>query len=319
MKNHQIWLTVMVAMGAIAGSTFATAAYLNVKQSPPVAQIPSPQATVEFSPSESPITSPEESQSVTPIEDAESQSVTPIEDEEIDFSSQPSLISQQPVRPTTPAQRPPQRTQPNASEFSQFRLRLLDASQRADTNFIRAITTPQTQWNYGGTLNLDSYNIDSNQSKFWAYMDKAVTPGCSIDSQAKVANKEAGSAVWSCPDLTKVKQSIRPDRPNYGNLAILGQNVNLRSQPGAGGRVVGSVSYDYVSIDHNAYNSLPANTQEQLRADVVNGWTAVRLRNGQRGWIQNRYVYDEENDYRVSFVRTSGQWRLRYFLRGNGN
>lgn len=307
MKSSQILIVGMVVFGAIAGSTLATVAYLSNKESTPVAQA-SPSATPEeVTSSESPTTSlePETSPPVLPTND--------------DLSSRPSSVSQQPIRSTRPAQKPPQKSQPKPSDFSQFKLRLLDATQRADANFIRALATPQTQWNYGGTTDIDSYNIDSNQSQFWAYMNKAVSAGCDIDSQAKAANKEPGSAVWVCPGLTKVKQSIRPDRPNFGHLAILGQNVNVRAEPGAGGRVVGSVSYDYVSVNPNAYNSLPAGTQEQLQADVVNGWTPVRLRTGQQGWIQNRYVYDEENDYRVSFVRTNGQWRLRYFLRGNGN
>ncbi|MBW4495148.1 MAG: SH3 domain-containing protein [Oscillatoria princeps RMCB-10] len=225
----------------------------------------------------------------------------------------PAQVSQQ------SAQSRPQTAKPEASQFSQFRLRLLDAVGRADAKFIRATVTPQTQWNYGGTLNLDSYNINSNQSKFWPHMDKALKLGCGADSEAQVADKEPGSSVWLCPDLTKVKESVRPDRPNFGNLAIVGQNVNVRAEPGMGGRVIGSVSNEYVVFDSAAYSSLPAGAMEKMQADPLGGWTPVRLRNGQRGWILNQYVYDEENDYRVSFVRSRGQWRLRYFLRGNGN
>lgn len=211
------------------------------------------------------------------------------------------------------------RTQPNQSEFSAFRQRLLEAVRRSDAKFIRAIATAQTQWNYGGTLNLDSYNIDSNQSIFWPNLEKAVSQGCAIDAEARIPDKEPGSSVWMCPDLTKVKQSIRPDRPNFGHLAIIGQNINVRAEPGMRGKIIGSVSNDYVAFDPEGYNSLPPGTVEQLRQQPLNGWTPVRLRNGQRGWIANNYVYDEENDYRVSFVRSRGQWRLRYFLPGNGN
>lgn len=208
---------------------------------------------------------------------------------------------------------------PQASEFSQFRQRLVDAVQRADTKFVQALVVPQTQWSYGGTLNLDSYNINNNQSKFWSYMTKAVNQGCGIDSQAQIPEKEAGTSVWVCPDITPVKQSIRPDRPNFGHLAIIGQNVNVRAEPGMGGRIIGSVSNDYVAFDSQGYNSLPVCTAQRMQADPLGGWTPVRLRNGQQGWILNQYIYDEENDYRVSFVRSQGQWRLRYFLPGNGN
>jgi hypothetical protein len=333
MKNYQIGLAVMIVCGAIAGSTFATVTLLHSRQSNPPPQMPLSQPKADFppldssvaslSPKESPIASLEASPWVTPAPDESFPLTSPDNDVSSSLftspSSSPSPIALQSKLTKTTTQKLPQNTPAKVTEFSQFRVRLLDAVQRADADFIRAIVTPETQWNYGGTLNLDTYNIDSNQSKFWAQMDKALSQGCGLDSQAKVENKEPGSAVWMCPDLTRVKQSIQPDRPNYGNLAILGKNVNVRSQPRSRGRVVGLVSYDYVSLDSSGYDSLPAQTQEQLKVDVVNGWTPVRLRTGQRGWVQNRYVYDEENDYRVSFVRQSEQWRLHYFLPGNGN
>ncbi len=327
MKNYQIWIAVMIVFGAIAGSTFATVAHLQSRKSAPVTKTPaSPQPTAAFLPFESPVVSPESPvvSPESPVVSPESSvalpevavSVTPTVN---DFSPNPPPISPQTAQPTTPVQKSPQNIQPQASAFSQFRLRLLNATQRADSRFIRAIVTPQTQWNYGGTINLDSYKINNKQSKFWSRLEKAVSQGCSIDSQATVANKELGSEVWACPDLSRVKQSIQPDRPNTGNLAILGQDASVRAEPRSNGQVVGSVSYDYVSIDLSGYDTLPTRTQEQLKADVDKGWTPVQLRTGERGWIQNRYIYDEEKDYRVSFVRQSGQWRLRYFLPGNGN
>lgn len=86
-----------------------------------------------------------------------------------------------------------------------------------------------------------------------------------------------------------------------------------------GGRIIGSVSDDCVAFNPAGCNSFPAGTKEIMPADPVKGWTPVRLRNGVQGWILNQYVCDEENDYRASFVRSRGQWRLRYFLPGNGN
>ncbi|MEW5861870.1 MAG: SH3 domain-containing protein, partial [Cyanobacteriota bacterium] len=222
---------------------------------------------------------------------------------------------------TRPTSKPTgtQTTPPDKSSFSQFRVRLLDAISRRDANFIRAIVTSETEWNYGGTLNLDSYNIEDKNSKFWAYMDKAISLGCATDNQAKVANKEPGSDVWVCPDVAKALESIRPDKPNVGQLAILGQNVNVRAEPGAGSKIVGVVSYDFVSFDGNTFNSSPERMQKAVKEKVIDGWTPVKLQNGEKGWVLNRYVYDSETDYRVSFVRTRGQWRLRYFLPGNGN
>lgn len=226
------------------------------------------------------------------------------------FESQPAQIVQQSGQG---------RFNIDGADFSQFRLRLLDAVQRADTKFIDALVTPETQWSYGGTLNLESYKIEDNQSKFWVYMKKAITQGCSVDAEANVSTKEPGTNVWNCPDLTQVKASIRPDRPNFGHLAIIGDAVNVREEPGISSKIIGSVSHDYVSFDPARYGQYPDGVKEQMQSDPVNGWTPIRLRTGQQGWIINQYVYDEENDYRVSFIRSQGQWRLRYFLPGNGN
>lgn len=225
-------------------------------------------------------------------------------------SSQPAQIVQQSES---------SRSNLNDLDFSQFRQRLLDAVQRSETQFIHAIVTPETQCNYGGTLNLESYKIEDHQSKFWAYLNKAVTQGCGIDEEANALEKEPGSSVWNCPNLTQVKASIRPDRPNFGHLAIIGEAVNVREEPGMGSKIIGSVSNDYVSFNPAGYDKYPAGVKEQMQSDPITGWTPVRLRTGQQGWIINQYVYDEENDYRVSFVRSGGQWRLRYFLPGNGN
>ena len=293
MKPYQILIICAIAIGAIAGSTFATISYRNSQAPQPTTEIPSPPATTETLEPTSPI-----GETTTPPSAA---------------------VSPPPYTPPTSKPTGTQTTLPNKSSFSQFRVRLLDAISRRDANFIRALVTSETEWNYGGTLNLDSYNIDDKNSKFWAYMDKALSLGCATDNQAKVANKEPGSDVWVCPDVAKALESIRPDKPNVGQLAILGQNVNVRAEPGAGAKIVGVVSYDFVAFDGNTFNSLPERMQKAVKEKVIDGWTPVKLRNGKKGWVLNRYVYDSETDYRVSFVRTRGQWRLRYFLPGNGN
>ncbi|MBD1908067.1 SH3 domain-containing protein [Funiculus sociatus GB2-A5] len=291
MKFYNIIIICAIAMGAIAGSTLATIGYRNSHSPLPTADIlPSPTPTTENPTPPTTVVSPSPS--------------TPPTTEPNLPTTEPTVIKN---------------NQPDKSTFFQFRLRLVDAVNRRDASFIRSLVTPETEWNYGGTLTLDSYNIDDKNSEFWAYMDKAVGLDCAIDNQAKVANKEPGSDVWICPDVKKALESIRPNKPNVGQLAILGQDVNVRSEPGAGGKIVGVVSHEFVAFDGNTFNSLPERRQKAIKEKVVDGWTPVKLQNGQQGWILNRYVYDQETDYRVSFVRTKGQWRLRYFLPGNGN
>lgn len=299
MRYQQGLVIVAIALGAILGSTLATIGYLGKRQATTVA----PTATVPpvvFSPTPDP--SPLVSPSLD-VRDPDSASLRP---------APTSASTPTPSPQASPTGSP---VSPDASEFSQFRRRLLGAIARRDAKFIQAIVTPETQWSFGGSLSLDTYKIDNPQSAFWQHLDKAVSAGCIVDPQARVASQEAGSQIWVCPATAK--------RPIYnfgwnGSVAIMGRNVNVRTDPGTGGAVITKVSDTLLSFDQNTYNQLPERSKEQV-VDTPDGWTPVVLPNGQRGWVASEYVYHEPRDYRVSFVRSRGQWRLRYFLRGDGN
>jgi hypothetical protein len=145
MKFYNIIIICAIAMGAIAGSTLATIGYRNSHSPLPTADIlPSPTPTTENPTPPTTVVSPSPS--------------TPPTTEPNLPTTEPSVIKN---------------NQPDKSTFFQFRLRLVDAVNRRDASFIRSLVTPETEWNYGGTLTLDSYNIDDKNSEFWAYMDKA--------------------------------------------------------------------------------------------------------------------------------------------------
>jgi hypothetical protein len=201
-----------------------------------------------------------------------------------------------------------------SGDFSQFRQRLLEAIKRRDANFIRAIVTPQTQWTWGGSLNMESHKIDDPLSSFWQYLEKSASAGCTLDPDKNVAEKDPDTEVWVCPD-TSGKLIY-----NFGwqqQVAILKERVNVRSQPGTGSDIAGVLSKELVQFDSQTYTKLPQEMQETVNSPE--GWTPILLNNGKQGWVQNRFVYYEPRDYRVSFVQSRGQWRLRYFLRGDGN
>ena len=268
MKSQQFLIIILIALGAITGSTFATISYLNDTQSLPNI--------------ENPVATP---------------------------SATPDVAVKEPSE-ETPSPTP----QAKSSDFSQFRLSLLDAVNRRDANFIRAIVTPETQWSFGGSVNLDTYNIDDAKSSFWQDMEKAVNAGCTVETNAEVAEKEADSDVWVCPET--IGKAIY----NFGwqeEVAILGQSVNVRSQASTSGAIVDVVSKQVIKFDTETFNSLSPELQESVNS--ADGWTPVLLENGKQGWIQNRFVYYEPRDFRVSFVLVKGEWRLRYFLKGDGN
>lgn len=291
MNRSHILIAVGIAVGVLGASTLATLAYLNSRGA----------ATTRknlFSEPLTAVTSP---------------------------SPKPIPLGQVPGSSTTSGSTttsPATSTENNsllASEFSQFRLRLLNALQRRDDKFIHSIVSPQTDGFKGNKLNLDTDKIDSSHSQFWTRMEKAVKGGCAIDSQAQIVDKDAGSSVWMCPSLTNLNQSISADSRGSKKLAILGENVNVRVDPRAASRVVGIVSHEYVTFDEDALNKPLGKQPKGVERRIIDEWTPVMLTNGQHGWVLNRYVYNEDKDYRVGFVHTRGQWQMRYLLPGNEN
>lgn len=203
----------------------------------------------------------------------------------------------------------------HTSDFSQFRQRLLEAVKRKNGNFVRALVTPQTKWSWGSILNLNTSRIDDPQSPFWQNMEKAVAAGCTVEPNADVPEKEPGSDVWVCPD-TAAKPIY-----NFGwreQVAILGARVNLRAEPSTKSAIVGVVSSkELLQFDSETFTNSSLQIQESVSS--FEGWTPVILNDGKRGWVQNNFVYYESRDFRASFVFSRGQWRLRYFMRGDGS
>lgn len=288
MNRSQILIAVGVAIGVLGASTLATLAYLNSRGAASTRQNP-------FSGSSAVVT-PSPKSTALPGQVPESSTTATI---------------QSPASTTTSTEK----NQLPTSEFSQFRLRLLNALQRHDAKFIYSIVTPETSGFKGSKLYLDSYKIDNSHSQFWTRMEKAVREGCAIDSQAQVRNQDAGANVWVCPSLTKLNQPSSADSQGSKKLAVLGENVNVRVEPRSASRAVGTVSHEYVLFDEDALNKLPKGAARR----IIDGWIPVILGNGQHGWILNRYVYDEDKDYRVGFVPAHGQWQMHYLVTGNEN
>lgn len=278
MKRSQVFLVGAIVLGTLSGVGLAIASFRS--------QAPAPAPSVAESPPW--VADPEPTGGLIPAE--------PVD------SPQSSPGAKKPV------------LEPDASEFSQFRRRLLDATKRRDARFVRSLVTPETQWSYGGSLTLDSYTIDDPQSTFWQHLEKATRANCAKDIRTQVPGQEPGSALWKCPDYVPAQDnSIRPGSPPvYGetSVAILGEGVNIRSGAGTNYPMLRRVSFEIFPIAGGT-----------PKADFTNldGWTSVQLPDGQRGYVQNRFAYHQPTDYRIAFVRKQGQWRLHYFLPGNGN
>lgn len=194
-------------------------------------------------------------------------------------------------------------------DFSQFRQSFLSAVKRRDAIFIRALMTPQTQ-----SLSLENYNLEDENSPFWQQIEKAVNTGCTLEVTTKVTRQETENEIWVCPK-TFGKQIYDSDWQTQ--VAIIGDRVNIRAEPKTNSTIIGVVSKEVLQFDLESYENLSVTERELV--NQFDGWTPVILKNRKKGWVQNNFVYYEPRDYRISFVRFDGQWRLRYLLSGNTN
>ena len=199
-------------------------------------------------------------------------------------------------------------------DFSQFRQSFLSAVKQRDETFIRALVNSQTQSITGQSLSLENYNLEDKTSPFWQQIEKAVTAGCTLEVTTRVTQQETENEIWVCP-----KTFGKPiyDSDWQTQVAIIADRVNIRTEAKTNSPIVGVVSKDLVQFDSETYQNLSEAERELV--NQFDGWTPVILKNGKKGWVQNQLVYYEPRDYRISFARFDGQWRLRYLLGGNSN
>ncbi|MFB2878532.1 SH3 domain-containing protein [Floridanema aerugineum] len=199
-------------------------------------------------------------------------------------------------------------------DFSQFRQSFLSAVKRRDETFIRALVTPQTQSISAQSLSLETYDLEDKNSPFWQQIEKAVTAGCTLEVTTRITQQETENEIWVCP-----KTFGKPiyDSDWQTQVAIIADRVNIRTKPKTNSPIIGVVSKELVQFDSETYQNLSESDRELV--NQYDGWTPVILKNGKKGWVQNQFVYYEPRDYRISFARFDGQWRLRYLLGGNDN
>jgi hypothetical protein len=67
------------------------------------------------------------------------------------------------------------------------------------------------------------------------------------------------------------------------NVIVLGQAVNVRSQPSLNGSVIAQPTNEVVAINSQAKQFYDANP--------LSGWTSVVLPNGKQGYVSHRFAY----------------------------
>lgn len=207
------------------------------------------------------------------------------------------------------------------SDFDQFRDRLRQAIRRRDANFVMSILPPEgVAMGYGGLMPVSSLQLNNHDSWFWQTLEKMMLiESCELDSYP---GSIPDAAVWVCPNVanTFYRQYPSPEQleeTDYGlqQVVVMGQGVNVRSQPSTRTSVVGVLSNEVVTFDQSTWDNLQQATQQTM-ADPLTGWTPVILPDQTRGFVYNRYVY-QPLDPRGLFEHHDGHWQLFRILAGS--
>ena len=195
------------------------------------------------------------------------------------------------------------------SDFYQFRAQLREAVQTRNAQFVNSII-PETGLGIGFSVpqTRETLNLDDPQARLWLMLEKAVAIGCAPAENPPPYNIDAGSEIWVCPNVADAfaRQVPAPDSADgvswlIERVVVVGENVNVRSQPTIDSEAIATLSNEVVQVDRD--RQLPPTF------DPIDSWTAIRLRDDREGYVYNRYVYPPL-DYRALFGKINGEWQL---------
>ena len=178
-------------------------------------------------------------------------------------------------------------------DFFAFRARLQEALARRDTEAVLAVVHPQVRTSFGDHGGHDGFRRhwrpDAPDSSLWSTLATVLALGGSF--------VEDGS--FHAPYV----YSRWPDEVDaFEHRAVVGASVRVRAHPEAAAPIAGSVSFGIVAVD--------------APADPGSPWVRVRLPDGTRGYMAQRYLRSPV-DYRAIFQRHDGRWQLTALVAGD--
>lgn len=278
MKTKALILSGVVVLTAAVSSTIAAVTYLRPESKSTPPQVQQPQPTVSTPPATSEKLNP-------PV--ATSPSPNPVR--------LPIALVDESVQ---------------SPEFAKFLDRTKQAVRDRDARYIRSIVTPQTKFSFGAQRSIDYLNPENPKSSFWTSLEKALALGCSKEQSG-----------YSCPTVfQQFQNALKPgfsDLDAFSAIVVVGQNVNVRSQPDVDSPTIATLTNEIVKYDTTTFqNASEQEKSETLRLDNPNGWTPVILPDDRRGFVASRYAYSPVG-YRVLFGKAGGEWKIEAFVTGD--
>lgn len=207
------------------------------------------------------------------------------------------------------------------SDFAQFRQQLREAVRSRDAEFVQSILPPDKIGVGHGISTLADLKLENHNAPIWEWLEKALAAGCFHNNQEQ-PDVDPQSPGWTCNtvprDFARQYPAPNADGVSYelSRVIVVGEDVNVRSQPSVESPVVGLLSNEVIKVNRQSEEQR-ARERAQRGEDYssINGWTAVILPNGKLGYISNRFAYSPL-EYQTVFGKVKGKWRLLYMPGG---
>lgn len=293
------------------------------RQQNPIAEVGDPTVDTPVDPAinagDSPSDTTDTSQTPLP-DDAQDNAQSP--DDPAETDSEPRLSAEEYARLRDFPHRPFELEDevPSNSDFAKFRREFKQAIANRNADFILPLLprydTGEVAIGFGLAPVAD-LELEQSDSWFWSTLDKAMRFGCADVPAADLGYETAGDVVWVCPGTTLAFERQYPTPPEtegidhyINNLMIIGENVNMRSQPSLDSEVIALLSNEVVGSYSEGWEQIYSQLKENERRDPINSWTPVEIANGKQGFVYSRYAY-APLDPRLVFGRTDdGRWTI---------
>lgn len=95
---------------------------------------------------------------------------------------------------------------------------------------------------------------------------------------------------------------------NQYNAFVIGDGINLRSEPSVGGEIVSTMNFDKVLLLETTMETY------DIEGKPYN-WVKLRMMNGTEGYMVNKYIYSAEN-YHITIDHADGFWQIVSITKG---
>jgi hypothetical protein len=179
------------------------------------------------------------------------------------------------------------------ADFLKFRTQLKTIIAKKDAKALLAIVDKNIHMSYGDNNGLAEFKkewqLEKANSPFWSEMSTVLSLGGQFDQEGEFTAPYVFSA-W--PE----------SKDGFENIAVIGQDVRVRSAPNLSSKVLTTASYEILPLD-SANNTLSK-------------WVAVKTQSGKTGYIAEQYARSPV-DYRAFFKKDKGSWKLITFIAGD--